>query len=192
MTDIPKVAHYPETSTTTPFSSGRPRLPARPWLRPRPWWMPACGGGKAPRPAPPPPTANWPKTVPDNPEAANSVLMRAISLVGTPYRYGGNTPDSGFDCSGLVAYVYREMLDLKLPRTSRDLAAVQGPKIDPQRLATGDLVFFGSRGSVTHVGIYVGEGRFVHAPSTGGTVRLDSLSGPYWKDHYTGAKRVLR
>jgi len=56
----------------------------------------------------------------------------------------------------------------------------------------GDLVFFGSRGSVTHVGIYVGEGRFVHAPSTGGTVRLDSLSGPYWKDHYTGAKRVLR
>ena len=111
-----------------------------------------------------------------NPEAANSVLMRAISLVGTPYRYGGNTPDSGFDCSGLVAYVYREMLDLKLPRTSRDLAAVQGPKIDPQRLATGDLVFFGSRGSVTHVGIYVGEGRFVHAPSTGGTVRLDSLS----------------
>jgi cell wall-associated NlpC family hydrolase len=109
-----------------------------------------------------------------------------------PYRYGGNTPDSGFDCSGLVAYVYREMLDLRLPRTSRDLAAVQGPKIDPQRLATGDLVFFGSRGSVTHVGIYVGEGRFVHAPSTGGTVRLDSLSGPYWKDHYTGAKRVLR
>ncbi|QNG84328.1 peptidoglycan endopeptidase [Stenotrophomonas maltophilia] len=91
-----------------------------------------------------------------------------------------------------MAYVYREMLDLKLPRTSRDLAAVQGPKIDPQRLATGDLVFFGSRGSVTHVGIYVGEGRFVHAPSTGGTVRLDSISGPYWKDHYTGAKRVLR
>ena len=71
--------------------------------------------------------------MPDNPEAANSVLMRAISLVGTPYRYGGNTPDSGFDCSGLVAYVYREMLDLQLPRTSRDLAAVQGPKIDPQR-----------------------------------------------------------
>jgi cell wall-associated NlpC family hydrolase len=84
------------------------------------------------------------------------------------------------------------MLDLKLPRTSRDLAAVQGPRIDPKRLATGDLVFFGSRGNVTHVGIYVGEGRFVHAPSTGGTVRLDSLSGPYWKDHYTGAKRVLR
>jgi cell wall-associated NlpC family hydrolase len=124
-------------------------------------------------------------------DAANDVLFRAIGLVGTPYRYGGNTPDSGFDCSGLVAYVYRDMLDLQLPRTSRELAAVQGPRIDPQRLSTGDLVFFGSGGSVSHVGIYVGEGRFVHAPSTGGTVRLDYLDGAYWRDHYTGAKRVL-
>lgn len=152
----------------------------------------ACGGGKATRPtAPPASTQVWPTVAPNDPQAANAVLMRAIGLVGTPYRYGGNTPESGFDCSGLVAYVYREMLDLKLPRTSRDLAAVQGPKIEPTRLAPGDLVFFGSRGSVSHVGIYVGEGRFVHAPSTGGTVRLDSLGGAYWKDHYTGAKRVL-
>ena len=150
MTANPKVAHYPENMHITPVSSGLRRLLAPALLLALPVLMTACGGGKATRPAPPPPTANWPKTVPDNPEAANSVLMRAISLVGTPYRYGGNTPDSGFDCSGLVAYVYREMLDLKLPRTSRDLAAVQGPKIDPQRLATGDLVFFGSRGSVTH------------------------------------------
>lgn len=152
----------------------------------------ACGGGKATRPAAPPASTQvWPTVAPNDPQAANAVLMRAIGLVGTPYRYGGNTPESGFDCSGLVAYVYREMLDLKLPRTSRDLAAVQGPKIEPTRLAPGDLVFFGSRGSVSHVGIYVGEGRFVHAPSTGGTVRLDSLGGAYWKDHYTGAKRVL-
>lgn len=152
----------------------------------------ACGGGKANRAAAPPPaTGTWPSVVPANPQAANAVLMRAIGLVGTPYLYGGNTPESGFDCSGLVTYVYREMVDLKLPRTSRELAAVQGPKIEPRRLATGDLVFFGSRGNVSHVGIYVGEGRFVHAPSTGGTVRLDSLGGHYWKDHYTGAKRVL-
>jgi len=153
-----------------------------------------CGGGKASRPAPPPApsvTQVWPSVSPANPQVANAVLMRAIGLVGTPYLYGGNTPESGFDCSGLVTYVYREMVDLKLPRTSRELAAVQGPKIEPQRLATGDLVFFGSRGNVSHVGIYVGEGRFVHAPSTGGTVRLDSLGGHYWKDHYTGAKRVL-
>jgi len=150
-------------------------------------------GGCSTTPRNPGPTAVA-STVPSrlSSEQATDVTLYALSLVGTPYRYGGNTPESGFDCSGLVAYVYREMLDLKLPRTSRDLAAVQGPKIDPKRLATGDLVFFGSRGTVSHVGIYVGEGRFVHAPSTGGTVRLDSLSGPYWKDHYTGAKRVLR
>jgi cell wall-associated NlpC family hydrolase len=129
---------------------------------------------------------------PSDPAAASSVLMRALGLVGTPYRYGGNTPESGFDCSGLVTYVYRDMLALNLPRTSRELAAIQGPKIATDRLTAGDLVFFGSKGNVSHVGIYVGEGRFVHAPSTGGTVRLDNLDGPYWRNHYTGAKRVLR
>ena len=118
--------------------------------------------------------------------------MRAISLVGTPYRYGGNTPDGGFDCSGLVNYVYRDMLDLRLPRSSHELAAFQGPKISLQGLTAADLVFFGSAGNVSHVGIYVGEGRFVHAPTTGGTVRLDRLDGPYWRDHYSGAKRVLK
>ena len=140
----------------------------------------------------PPTTRQWPQVLPNDPIAANAVLMRAIGLVGTPYRYGGNTPDSGFDCSGLVTYVYRDMLDLRLPRTSRELANVQGPRIDPEKLAAADLVFFGSKGNVSHVGIYVGEGRFVHAPSSGGTVRLDRLDGAYWRDHYSGAKRVLR
>ena len=137
-------------------------------------------------------TRDWPVVQPADPAKANAVLMRAISLVGTPYRHGGNTPEGGFDCSGLVNYVFRDMLDLRLPRTSRDLAAWQGPRIEPQQLATADLVFFGSGGSVTHVGIYVGEGRFVHAPSTGGTVRLDHLDGPYWRRNYSGSKRVLR
>ncbi len=117
--------------------------------------------------------------------------MRAISLVGTPYRWGGNTPESGFDCSGLVNYVYRDMLDLRLPRTSRELAAAQGPRIAPGQLASGDLVFFGNGDQVSHVGIYVGEGRFVHAPNSGGTVRLDRLEGSWWRDHYSGAKRLL-
>ena len=137
------------------------------------------------------PTRHWATVAPADPDAANAVLMRAISLVGTPYRYGGNTPDGGFDCSGLVNYVYRDMLDLRLPRTSRDLAAVQGPRLAPERLAPADLVFFGGHDNVSHVGIYVGEGRFVHAPSSGGTVRLDHLDGAYWRDHYSGAKRVL-
>ncbi len=134
----------------------------------------------------------WPTVQPADPAAANAVLMRAISLVGTPYQWGGNTPAGGFDCSGLVNYVYRDMLDLKLPRSSRELAAYQGPRIAPDRLAAADLVFFGSAGAVSHVGIYVGEGRFVHAPSSGGTVRLDRLDGPYWRDHYSGAKRVVK
>ncbi|MBN6149638.1 C40 family peptidase [Xanthomonas sp. AmX2] len=151
-----------------------------------------CGRQDVRPSRPPPAMRSWPQVPPADPAAANAVLMRALGLVGTPYRYGGNTPESGFDCSGLVAYVYRDMLDLKLPRTSHDLAAVQGPRIEPQRLAAGDLVFFGSGGSVSHVGIYVGEGRFVHAPNSGGTVRLDYLDGPYWRDHYSGAKRVLR
>ena len=182
------VAHYPGTAVATP-ARGRPALVALLMLT---LLLAACGGGENTRPARPVamPRA-WPVVPPADPERANAVLMRAISLVGTPYRYGGNTPDGGFDCSGLVNYVYRDMLDVRLPRTSRDLASMQGPRIRPDHLAAADLVFFGSSGAVSHVGIYVGEGRFVHAPSTGGTVRLDHLDGAYWRDHYTGARRVL-
>ena len=151
-----------------------------------------AGCGREATRAQAPPGRHWPQVAPADPAAANAVTLRALSLVGTPYRYGGNTPDSGFDCSGLVNYVYRDMLDLRLPRSSRELAAAQGPRLAPEKLASGDLVFFGSRGDVSHVGIYVGEGRFVHAPSSGGTVRLDHLDGAYWRDHYSGAKRVLR
>lgn len=135
--------------------------------------------------------ATWPAVTPRRPESANAVLMRALSLVGTPYRYGGNKPDTGFDCSGLVAYVYRDVLDRALPRTSADLARI-GPIVAPLQMATGDLVVFGPGGRINHVGIYVGEGRFVHAPSSGGTVRLDRLDGPYWRDHFQGGRRVLQ
>jgi cell wall-associated NlpC family hydrolase len=122
--------------------------------------------------------------------AANDVLFRAIGLVGTPYRYGGNTPAGGFDCSGLVGYVFHEAAGISLPRTTGQLAALDKPRVKRERLQPGDLVFFGPR-KVNHIGIYVGEGRFVHAPSTGGTVRLDALDGPYWKSHYLYARRVL-
>ncbi|MEN1939764.1 C40 family peptidase [Luteimonas sp. MJ246] len=181
--------HYPDTGSRAPIAAVALAI-----------LLLAAGCGRDARDdvrATPPPSGpavqrDWPQVVPADPAAANAVLMRAISLVGTPYRYGGNTPGGGFDCSGLVNYVYDDMLDLKLPRTSRDLAAYQGPRIEPERLATADLVFFGSGGRVTHVGIYVGEGRFVHAPSTGGTVRLDHLDGSYWRRNYSGAKRILR
>ena len=150
-----------------------------------------AGCGHAPVAATAPAARTWAANAPADPAAANAVLMRALGLVGTPYRYGGNTPEGGFDCSGLVNYVFRDMLELRLPRSSRDLAALQGPRVAPAGLAPADLVFFGDGGQVSHVGIYVGDGRFVHAPSTGGTVRLDSLDGPYWRTRYSGARRVL-
>lgn len=123
---------------------------------------------------------------------ANAVLMRAIGLVGTPYRYGGNTPQGGFDCSGLVGFVYRDAAGLNLPRTTGEIATVRAPKVARDALAPGDLVLFGQRGRVDHIGIYVGEGRFVHAPSRGGTVRLDALNGHYWRDRFAGGRRLLR
>ena len=124
---------------------------------------------------------------------SNDVLMRAIGLVGTPYRFGGNTPVSGFDCSGLVDFVFRDAVGLDLPRNTRELIDLDVPEIDRDSLQPGDLVFFSPRGGrVSHIGIYVGEGRFVHAPSQGGTVRLDSLDSKYWRHAYRGAKRVLR
>ena len=186
-------AHYPASAASTPTRRRRWRRPLA--LLAALALLAGCGRDDV-RPTPSgaarvPATGDWPVVAPRDPAAANAVLMRAISLVGTPYRYGGNTPESGFDCSGLVNYVFRDMLDLRLPRTSRDLAAWQGPKIEPRQLAAADLVFFGSGSQVTHVGIYVGEGRFVHAPSTGGTVRLDHLDGSYWRRHYSGARRVL-
>ncbi|CAD5107697.1 C40 family peptidase [Zestomonas carbonaria] len=125
--------------------------------------------------------------------SAEDVLFRALGLVGTPYRYGGNTPEGGFDCSGLIGYVYRDAAGVALPRSTRELLAMHAPKVSRDALRSGDLVFFATNGGsqVSHAGIYVGEGRFVHAPSSGGTVRLDSLGATYWLNSYLGAKRVL-
>ena len=186
---VNKTAHYPGSAAAAPTRTTLKSWPLL--LGVLLAVLAGCGHDNVRPTAAATATRHWPTVTPADPASANAVLMRAISLVGTPYRYGGNTPEGGFDCSGLVNYVYRDMLELRLPRTSRDLAAAQGPRIDPQQLAAADLVFFGSGRSVTHVGIYVGEGRFVHAPSSGGTVRLDHLDGPYWRTAYSGARRVL-
>jgi cell wall-associated NlpC family hydrolase len=123
---------------------------------------------------------------------ANDVLFRAIGLVGTPYHWGGNTPDGGFDCSGLVDYIYRSAADILLPHSSRAMADLDGRKVRHMTdLASGDLVFFDIGGDISHVGVYVGKGRFVHAPNSGGTVRLDDIDGPYWRDHFAFGKRLL-
>ena len=112
-------------------------------------------------------------------EEATDVTLYAISLVGTPYRRGGNTTDSGFDCSGLIVHVYQTRAGLKAPRTVLALSN-WGIPVRAEQLQSGDLVLFSPKGTATHAGIYVGEGRFVHAPSTGGTVRLDALNSRYW------------
>ncbi|MBU6199464.1 MAG: C40 family peptidase [Xanthomonadaceae bacterium] len=148
--------------------------------------MSGCGS-RAVKPVPP---AAYPtRTHRANP---NDILFRAIGLIGTPYRYGGNTPRGGFDCSGLVDYVFRDVAGIDLPRTAEEISRVDAPQIARKQLESGDLVFFHTDGRrVSHVGIYVGKGRFVHAPNEGGTVRLDYLDAPYWREHYSGAKRVL-
>jgi cell wall-associated NlpC family hydrolase len=117
-----------------------------------------------------------------------NVLAKAITLLGTPYRWGGESTD-GFDCSGLVGYVYRSVLGMELPRVSRQMVK-SGEAVERAALAPGDLVFFGLRGRVTHVGIYVGEGRFLHAPSRGKDVRVDSLVTGYWSGRYMQGRRV--
>ena len=121
-----------------------------------------------------------------------TVLRRALALMGTPYRWGGTSPDSGFDCSGLVGYVFRTALGIELPRVSREMATKADAQLikDRDELQQGDLVFFGRKGRVNHVGIYVGEGRFVHSPSTGKDVRVDSLVTGYWSGKFMQARRV--
>lgn len=137
--------------------------------------------------------ADEPARAPENSVGtANDVLFRAMALVGTPYHWGGNTPAGGFDCSGLVDYIYRNAANIALPHSSRDMASVDGRKVrSMDDLISGDLVFFGSLGGISHVGVYVGKGRFVHAPNSGGTVRLDDIDGPYWRDHFVYGKRLL-
>lgn len=112
---------------------------------------------------------------------AQGLAVYALGLVGTPYKWGGNTPESGFDCSGLIAYVYKSQTGLKSPRTVSTLKN-WGHPVERANLRTGDILLFGPSSDPTHAGIYVGEDRFVHAPSTGGTVRLNKLSTAYWRD----------
>jgi cell wall-associated NlpC family hydrolase len=112
-------------------------------------------------------------------DQSNDVTLYAISLVGTPYRWGGNTPESGFDCSGLIGHVYKSRAGVATPRTVAALTD-WGQPVPATSVRTGDLVVFKQNGVTNHAGIYVGEGRFVHAPSKGGEVRLDALNSKYW------------
>ncbi|WP_019519600.1 C40 family peptidase [Faucicola boevrei] len=120
---------------------------------------------------------------------ADGLLSKAKTLIGTPYRFGGTTP-SGFDCSGFMQYVFKNA-GISLPRTSRDMATV-GKQVSRDALQVGDMVFFAHSGSrISHVGMYVGDGKFIHSPSTGKTVEITSLNSKYWAGRYITARRVL-
>ncbi len=178
------IAHYPQRARSAPVPAG-PRF----ILALATCLLSACSsapdihdGGRAPRYGEPSAYS----------ARSNEVLFRAIGLVGTPYRYGGNTPEGGFDCSGLIDFVFLDAAGLRLPRSTRELIKLDARAVPRDRLQPGDLVFFNPGGGpASHIGIYVGEGRFVHAPSSGGTVRLDLLHSDYWRRAYVGAKRVL-
>lgn len=126
----------------------------------------------------------------DHSVGREEISIQAMSLVGVPYRWGGNTPEAGFDCSGLVRYVVDRAASVNLPRTTADMST-RGESVEPDEVAPGDLIFFNTTGRPhSHVGIYVGKLRFVNAPSTGGTVRLDYLTNPYWAKRFDGIRRV--
>lgn len=119
-----------------------------------------------------------------NGAAGDRIASFSKSLLGSNYRYGGNSPSTGFDCSGLVLYSYKQALGVKLPRTAHEQANAAGYKgKDFDNLVVGDLVVFNH---FQHIGIYIGDGQFIHAPSTKGKVRIENLSLPYWSNNYTG------
>jgi cell wall-associated NlpC family hydrolase len=124
-------------------------------------------------------------------DRASGVALQALAYLGTPYRMGGLSPQSGFDCSGLVAYAYREGAGLVVPRNTVDLSHL-GEPVERSALRPGDLVFYNTqRREYSHVGIYLGEDRFIHAPASGGEVRVESLRAGYWVRRYNGARRVI-
>ena len=121
---------------------------------------------------------------------ASDLALQAMSMIGIRYKYGGTAPDSGLDCSGLVRYVFKQVRGTDLPRTSQELSQL-GQKVETNELQPGDLVFYNTlRRSFSHVGIYLGDNKFIHAPSAGGEVRIESMDLSYWKKRFNGARRL--
>ncbi|WP_426135648.1 C40 family peptidase [Pseudomonas sp. PWP3-1b2] len=121
----------------------------------------------------------------------DNVIDRAHELLGTPYKAGGRSTDRGFDCSSFLVYLFKTEADIQLPRTTTDMHRSTAATIKRSALKPGDAVFFSGngRGRVSHVGLYIGQDKFIHSPSSGKRVRIDSLSNSYWKKSYTTAKR---
>jgi cell wall-associated NlpC family hydrolase len=123
-------------------------------------------------------------------ETVREVIFYALSMVGIDYRWGGSSPQTGFDCSGLVSHVFRQIAGFVLPRDSYAMARV-GKPVTLDDLKPGDLVFFNTmRRPFSHVGIYLGDRRFIHAPTTGKQVHVVDMTQPYWSQRYNGARRI--
>ena len=148
--------------------------------------------------------ATAPTSIAETPPAGEATLMRrvqdrasdmvvsAMNFIGVPYRRGGNSAETGFDCSGFTRKVFETSLGLVLPRRADEQAAAPGlVKVKREELKPGDLVFFNTmRRTFSHVGIYIGDNRFIHAPSRGKDVRTDDLGFAYWAKRFTGARRA--
>ena len=121
---------------------------------------------------------------------ASELVVHAMGFLGSPYRFGGDTVETGFDCSGFVKAIFEQTIGLVLPRRA-ELQAAATQNIDKKDLAPGDLVFFNTmRRAFSHVGIYIGDGKFIHSPKPGAEVRVESLSAAYWSRRFDGARRV--
>jgi cell wall-associated NlpC family hydrolase len=120
----------------------------------------------------------------------DDLIPYAKSLLGSPYHYGGDTPRTGFDCSGFVRHVFHHTRGVELPHNALGISRF-GQRIKANQMQPGDLVFYSTQGSpFSHVGIYLGNARFIHAPSSGKKVEIVDMSLDYWREHYNGARRI--
>ena len=118
------------------------------------------------------------------------VIINALSLTGIKYKFGGDSPETGFDCSGFVRYVFRNAANLTLPPTARAISQL-GKTVNKDELQPGDLVFFNTlKSAFSHVGIYIGDNKFIHAPRSGATVRVENMQQSYWSSRFNGAQRL--
>ena len=124
--------------------------------------------------------------------SADELIGNAMGLLGVAYRYGGTSASTGFDCSGFMQHIFRKTMQINLPRTSAEQAKM-GVAVSRSELQPGDMVFFStSRGRISHVGLYIGNNRFIHAPRTGKSIEITSLGNKYWNSKYVTARRVKR
>ncbi len=125
-----------------------------------------------------------------NKEQVGDLIMNAMGLLGVAYKFGGSSPAQGLDCSGFIQYIFKQSFRINLPRTSAEMAKV-GQAVSRSDLMPGDLVFFNTRGFAnSHVGMYLGNDRFIQSPRTGKTVEITSMTNSYWSKRFNGARRI--